>query len=192
MRKLFCISIIHTPEDMGSHLTEVKKQYIARYGISKWEERVDAVQRFWQELSKLLLNIPVDYKKVKLYQDSLPVCDHELDIVKSLAQNGNSNYQLLLELVNKGATIVGTEDPKLLIAERERLNRMGIIISTNSYDELIDQRDKYIAERIGVTLKESETGFLFIGALHKVVGRLPEDIRTYESINDIREENLNE
>jgi hypothetical protein len=190
MRKLFHIPIIHTPEDLGNHITEVKKQYVARYGINKWEEHIDAVEKFWRELNITLLNLPVDYKMVKLYQDSLPLCDHETEIVESLAQDGNRNYRLLLDLVKKGAVIVGTEDPALLIAEREKLNKMGVIGMSNSYDELMKLRDEYIAQRINSTLKGSEIGFLFIGALHKVVDKLPVDIKVYESINDVKEENF--
>ncbi len=187
MRKLFHIPIIHTPEDLGQHLAEVKRQYAARYGLGKWEEHIDAVEQFWRELSKTLLNLPVDYKIVKLYQDSLPMCDHEFEIVESLAQDGNRNYRLLFDLVKKGATIVGTENPALLIAEREKLNKMGVIGLSNSYDELMKLRDEFIAQRIDSTLKDSEIGFLFIGALHKVIDKLPVDIKIYGSIDDIHD-----
>jgi len=114
---------------------------------------------------------------VKLYQDSLPVCGRELEIVETLAHDGNINYQILLELVKKGATIMGSEDPKLLIEERNRIIKNDVAGTANIYDDLMEQRDSYIAHRIDTTLKDGEIGFLFMGALHKVAEKLPHDIQ---------------
>ena len=108
MRKLFHIPIIHTPEDMGSHKAEVKKEYIAKHGLSKWNDHNKMVDKFWQELGTILLTLPVDYAKVKVYQDGLPVFGRELELVGELAKTGNRNYQLIFELVERGATVVGT------------------------------------------------------------------------------------
>ena len=41
----------------------------------------------------------------------------------------------------------------------------------------------YIAERIDATLKAGETGIIFLGILHKIEGRLPEDIHVLYPIN---------
>jgi hypothetical protein len=38
---------------------------------------------------------------------------------------------------------------------------------------LLEQRDRFIAERISETLGEDELGILFIGALHRVHRHLP-------------------
>ena len=218
MRKLFYIPIVHTPEDHGSHLEMVKRVYISRYGPLKWQEHVKAISEFWQKLSEAFLTWSVDYTKVRVYQDSLPViygqegCPHPpaggpkgnlfgpprgrgggvdggedvpLRIVEELANRGNRNYQLLLELAKKGATIMGTEDPKLLIEERARhhliVNQTDV--AAPAYDELVEQRDESIAQRIDSTLKEGEIGLLFIGALHRVVERLPKDIQVHNPFN---------
>ena len=184
MRKLLYIPIVHTPEDFGSHLEKVRRQYIARHGHSKWRDPTEALEKFWRELSNALLNLPVDYAKVRVYQDSLPVCGRELQIVEALAQDGNRNYQLLSELVKKGATVMGSEDPKLLIEERDRLSRKSV---TGSYDDLMERRDEYIAQRIASTLKDGEIGLLLMGALHRVAERLPKDIEVRKSTNELKE-----
>ena len=184
MRKLFYISIVHAPEDLGCHLREVKRQYLARHGLSRWREHMEAVDKFWQELGEALLNLPVDYTKVKLYQDSLPVCGHESEIVEELAQSGNRNYQILFELIKKGAVPMGSEDPKLLIEERARLNNNTAV---SSYDSLIERRDQYIAQRIDSTLKDGEIGLLLMGALHKVIDKLPKDIQVCKSFSELKE-----
>jgi len=41
---------------------------------------------------------------------------------------------------------------------------------------LLQRRDQFVAERINQTLKEGETGILFMGAHHKVLNFLPADI----------------
>jgi hypothetical protein len=187
MRNLFYVSIIHAPEDLGSYLEEVKSQYIAIHGPAKWRSHLKALEKFWQGLTKTLLSLPVDYTRVKLYQDSLPVCGNELDIVRKLAKGGNRNYRLLFKLVKKGAMVMGTEDPDLLVKERERFSQKS---TTASYDDLMKRRDQYIAHRIDSTLKDSEIGLLLIGALHKVIDELPEDIRVHRSLNDLKEKGL--
>ena len=194
MRKLFCIPIVHTPEDFGSHLAEVKKEYIARHGLSKWNDHNKTVDKFWQELSEALLALPEDYTKVRLYQDGLPVFGRELEMVEKLAENGNRNYRLLFELVKKGATVMGSEDPKLLIEERDRLIENGAANPDpeNPYDGLMEQRDQYIAQRIASTLKDGEIGLLFIGALHRVVDKLPKDIQVQKSLSDLKVEITND
>jgi len=179
MRKLFYIPIIHTSEDLGSHLEEVKKEYVVKYGLSKWCDRVKVIDKFWQDIRKAVLDLTVDYTSVKLYQDSLPVCGRELEIVEKLADNGNINYIILLELAKKGATVMGSEDPKLLIEERRRIIENGITKPANNYDDLMERRDSYIAQRITTTLYDGEIGLLFIGALHRVIEKLPDDIRVF-------------
>lgn len=38
MRTLIVIPIIHTEQDMGSLLEQVKQEYVTRYGHEKWAE----------------------------------------------------------------------------------------------------------------------------------------------------------
>ena len=182
MRTLIVVPIVHTPEDLGTHIDEVKRQYIQRHGLRHWQQRLGRVEELWQDIRRRVLALPLDLSKVKLYQDGLPECGRELEIVEELAQEGSKNYLLLLELVRKGGTLMGTESPALLMRERELFthriaagkkpgpSRQGL------YDRLIERRDEYIAQRINATLQDGETGLLFIGALHKVQLKLPPDV----------------
>ena len=183
MRTLVYVPIVHTPEDFGSHLEEVRESYIARYGFQQWRQHVRMIETLWHTIRQRVLALSVDFKKVRVYQDGLPLCGRERDIMEHLAGEGSKNHQLLLELVNKGAILMGTEDPALLIQERERLRKYSTTEQTGEtqnsplYDDLIEQRDAYIAHRIASTLQEEEMGLLFMGALHKVTEKLPETIR---------------
>jgi hypothetical protein len=46
-----------------------------------------------------------------------------------------------------------------------------------SVEGFVSQRDKYIAARIHETLRDDETGLLFLGVVHRANEMLPSDIR---------------
>ncbi len=192
MRRLISIPIVHTPADLGSQREATRQAYIARYGCQQWRQHLETLAQLWHRIRQRVLVLPVDFTTVRLYQDGLPRCGRELAIVETLAAAGSSNHQLLLELVKRGAILMGTEDPTLLLQERDRLRQQHSAQPTPVagehplYDTLIAQRDASIASRIASTLAEGELGLLFIGALHRVAQRLPEDITVY-GLLDARE-----
>ena len=96
--------------------------------------------------------------------------------------------QILLDLMQKGASLTGTESPELLMEEYELARQvLGLLDSGRAGTlaksqkgigkTLLDKRDRYIAERIDRTLKVGETGLIFLGMLHSLEGLLPSDIR---------------
>jgi hypothetical protein len=121
---------------------------------------------------------------MRVYQDGLPVCRHEREIVSELAGAGNRNHRLLLELQARGATLMGTESPELLVEEYQLAAAAlapGATVRTRMrqkqlHDTLLDKRDRYIAARINGTLGAGETGILFMGMLHEVARYLDSDI----------------
>jgi len=193
MRQLISIPMVHTPADLGSQREAARQAYIARYGVERWHQHLEVVTQLWHRIRQRVLALPVDFTTVRLYQDGLPRCGHELTIVETLAEAGSSNHQLLLELVNRGAILMGTEDPALLVQERDRLRQQCSAQPTPVagehplYDTLIAQRDADIASRIALTLTEGELGLLFIGALHRVAPRLPKDIAVYGLFDDLEQ-----
>jgi hypothetical protein len=133
--------------------------------------------------------LPVDYAKLRLYQDGLPVCGLEKKIVCDLAQQGGANYRILLKLAERGAKIEGTEDSDLLRKEYELIMAgvhagAGGLGADADKDEnagvlrdLLDRRDRFIAQRVDKTLQAGETGILFLGALHRAAAMLPDTIQ---------------
>lgn len=176
MRRLIEIPIIHTQEDLGSQQDRVRRAYIAIFGEWKWRKHLEAITALWDRIEKEMLSLALDYHKVKLYQDGLPECGRELAIVEEIAKGGSRNHRLLLMLIERGATLVGTEEIALLMEERQRLLEAGEAPSAGGHDDLMRRRDAYIARRIDATLGEDEVGLLFIGALHRVALHLPADI----------------
>ena len=185
-RRLICVPIIHTPADLGSLHGAVRRIHEQRGGASVWQERVRQIDQLWRSIRTSLLRLELDWSCVLLYQDGLPVCGEEKRIVQDLARTGSANHRLLLELMARGARLIGTEAPALLIEEYE-LNRQLLLnrpaeergleseIQALSSD-LLDRRDAFVARRIDETLSSGQIGCLFLGLMHSLQGRLPADI----------------
>lgn len=185
MRKLVHIPIVHDVVDLGSAATAVR----LAYALEEWEKHVAAVQHFWMNLRGKVLALDLDYPRTKLYQDSCPLGgERALSLVEELARQGSNNYRLLLELIRRGATLVQTEDPGLLKAEYELLQKTkpgdeGVAHQAHAAPasgasaEVQLQREAFIIKQIDETLQEGETGLLFLGASHNLLGRLPATIK---------------
>lgn len=187
-RKLVYVPILHTYSDMGTLAGSMKETYVRKFGEKKWQEHVTVIDEMWQSIKTRIRDAGLPYERVKIYQDGLPVCGKEKEIIRDLAKKGSPNHRLVEWMMHRGATIMGTEDPHLLLAEynylkkilhsknhgaRERLSRAYERVS----GALLRKRDQAIRDRIDVTLKRGETGVLFIGLLHRVDELLPPDVQ---------------
>lgn len=188
MRRLFVIRIVHTSADMGSMSEGLIKEGIAKLGREKWLENQKKIEKFWTDVEKEINSLNLDYGKTRIYQDGLP-CGGELGlrIVRETADKGSRNYQIVRNLIEKGAAVEATENPELLRKEYEHIRAIVTAESEKEKaeaerryeqikDELMRGRDDYIANAIDITLKDGDTGVLFIGAAHNVVSKLPKDI----------------
>ncbi len=180
-RRLIWVPIIHTPEDLGKLRASVRDRHIGRSGLAGWDAHVRAVGSFWHEVRRRVEALDVSPSTIRLYQDALPVCGFEEQIVRELAGGGGANYRLLADLMAKGASLTGTESPHLLVEEYElnRRNLAGGRPPTDATEKariLLESRDRFIADRIAQTLRGGETGLIFLGMAHSLEGRLPDDI----------------
>ena len=100
---------------------------------------------------------------------------------------GGENHRFLLELMQKGATITGTESAELLLQEYQLAREMLVSLEaclpppraprqSESSKTLLEKRDRFIASRISQTLRPRETGLAFLGMLHSLERLLPDDI----------------
>ena len=188
MRHLVYVPILHTTSDMGTLAGSMKETYIRKFGEKKWKEHVRAIDEMWKGIRQRIRQMNFPYNKVKVYQDGLPICGMEKRIIDDLAKKGSPNHKLVLWMMRRGATLVGTEDPPLLIAE---YNHIRGIAQAKTHQErekrvhefenesalLLKKRDEKICNRIDSTLMKGETGVLFIGLAHRVDELLPKDIR---------------
>lgn len=188
VRTLIYIPVIHTPADMGVFRELVQQLKLRKLGRKGWERNLDLIDQLWTEIEDTIDSLPLSYQRLRLYQDGLPVCGREVEIVSELAKAGSRNHQLLLHLKARGAEIMGTESSELLVEEYELIKRILALkdpveaarvkarekVLSNS---LLQKRDRYIANRINATLSPGETGILFLGMLHSLGSRLRDDVR---------------
>ncbi|MBI4606173.1 MAG: hypothetical protein HY721_29760 [Planctomycetes bacterium] len=171
---------------MGSLQTALRTEYVRRIGEEGWHRHLQAIGEMWSEIESMVYGLSVDFRQVKLYQDGLPVCGKELEIVTDLAQRSSRNHVLLKRLVARGATLVGTESPDLLLEEYKSISAAGKEDGSrpapSAAADLLRRRDRFIANRIDETLREDETGILFMGLLHRVDEYLPASIEVLPQI----------
>lgn len=186
-RILFYFPIVHTQADMGELRESVVRATLAKVGRAGLSRKTVAVERIWTEIEQVIDSLALSFDRVRLYQDGLPVCGREAEIVTELAQGGSRNHQLLLRLMARGATIMGTESGDLLVQEYQLAKQAlaarppraaGVAAQRRALTEaLLQRRDQFIAQRINTTLKPGETGILFLGMLHSVERHLHQDLK---------------
>ena len=126
-RTLIHIGIVHTEADMGALSESIQRATLQRLSVKAWRRKLRAIDKRWTEIEEIVERLPLPRGKVRLYQDGLPVCGRELEIVEELANQGSRNHRLLLRLIEKGAVIMGTESPDLLLEEYERVKQALVL-----------------------------------------------------------------
>jgi hypothetical protein len=183
-RKLVYLPIIHTAADMGTLGAPIRGKKLSTMGRQGLKLNGAVVDKIWEELERVVSNLPVPPGTVRVYQDGLPVCGHEQEIITELAGAGHRNHRLLLKLQVRGAMLMGTESPELLVEEYQLATAAfapGASARTDLgqqqlRDMLLEKRDRYIGDRINRTLGAGESGILFMGMLHQVTKYLDPDI----------------
>src|SRR5271157_2676003 len=192
-RVLICVPIIHTQADMGALNEPIQRLKVKKLGKRIWERNLELVNNFWTEIEQATENLALPYEQVRVYQDGLPVCGRESEIVTDLAQAGSRNHQLLLKLKQKGAVLMGTESAELLVEEyqlakqilAEEMSRGSARQAAEGktlQDSLLKRRVQFIGRRISQTLLTGETGLLFVGMLHSVEPWLDKDIQVLHPV----------
>jgi len=193
MRKLLYVPVIHVDTDLGSIASAIDKRSAEICGSQRWEKHKQTVTIFWDKIEEYFKKLHAE--NLGVYQDGL-MADGELGhkIIQEGAKKGSRNYQIVLDLIERGGEIRKTEDIALLKEEYNRILKLAQSKSlwerTTAYigyrfhkNRLMEKRDRFIAKTIGETLRNGETGVLFIGAFHDVTPHLAEDIHVEEVKN---------
>jgi len=194
-RNLLVVPIVHTSADLGQlHdcVTRVKRQQGATKATLKKSEK--EVEAFWSTLQEAIVAWEIDFSKLIVFQDALPwdptrspALEHR--VVSDLAQKNSRNHQLLMWLMDRGAKVVGTEDPQLLVEDYNLIKKLieTQLSDTSEVENILDslkaqqqsllrKRDEYIASRIGAVLNKGEVGIIFLGMLHRIESYLSLEI----------------
>ena len=157
---------------------------MSRYGLAQWDSHLNSIAEIWDGIRRMILDFDLPYASVRLFQDGLPLCGKEAEIVRDVAARGRKNHQLLAELAGRGARLMGTEDPQLLLQEyqflqgalRDMQSEEGEQRWKQQSQRLLADRDQFIAARINDTLLPNEIGLLFLGMAHQIEPMLSSDI----------------
>ena len=189
MRNLLYIPMIHVDSDLGSVAASVNRKSVEICGKERWLRHKRIVEAFWERIRDYFNGL--NPQGLKIYQDGL-MADGDLGrkIIEEGAKRGSPNHQIVLNLIERGASIRITEDVDLLKKEFNRILQLaeagpelGEDIAREHREEgdrLMAERDRFIATTINQTLKEEERGALFIGAFHNVIAELEDDIKVSE------------
>jgi len=193
MRKLLYIPIIHTDSDLGSIADAMNRRSVEICGEEQWEKHKGIVTLFWDKISDYFTKL--DARDLEIYQDGL-MADGELGrrIIEEGAKKGSRNYQIILDLIKRGAKIRKTEDIELLKKELHRILQLAqtdpdevensaAIQNRLDGERLMEERDRFVAKTINKTLKDPWKGVLFMGAFHNLLPHLADDIEVIEVKN---------
>jgi hypothetical protein len=176
---LIYVPILHAQDDAGSRtslLTRNDRNEIVRRKI---DQGPSAVDEMWEGIAAKVEGLSLPWDRVRIYQDGLPVCGNELEVVTRLAANGCRSSNYILKFIRNGAAIEGTEDMELLIKEYDLLNqllmkRSGVgqqeanTLYQASSRSLLVVRDQFIFNRIVGTLQPGELPLVFMGVMHRL------------------------
>ena len=186
MRRLIYVPIIHISADLGNIASEVNKRGKSLIGDKDWKRHKEVILGFWDSIDGYFDSLNV--KIFKIYQDGLVANGVVgLKIVADGVKKGSKNYEIVSRLIKRGAQLVKTESFPAVKKEYDYLiqitkakKSIKKIIAALNYrfhkKILLKKRDEFIAKTIDNTLKQDETGVLFLGAHHEIIPRLPEDI----------------
>ncbi len=172
---------------MGSLASALGEGATAVLGQELWRKHKQIVSGFWDSIARFFRSL--DVNGFKIYQDGLVADGAEgLRIIKEGISQGSKNFEIIGNLLERGAILVRTEDMALVKQEHAYITKMAHAEALKDKEivafryklvqnKLLRQRDDFITKRVNETLGECETGILFIGASHDILSRLPDDIQ---------------
>lgn len=199
MRKVYLVPIIHTRSDMGSIAPILSEISAVALGKELWDKHRETISKFWDSVSRFFNSLQICNSKV--YQDGLVAAGEDgLRIVNEGVKQGSVNYEIISGLLRRGAILIKTEDIALVQREYSYIKKLTSAKSPREREttalryklaqrKLLEDRDNFIARTIESTLKEGDTGVLFIGAYHEILSKLPADIRIVQvkEVTKVRE-----
>ena len=178
IRRLIYVPILHAQESSAKKGSPLPTAKIGE-PKNRSESEVSAVDAMWEGIAAKIEALNLPWKKVRIFQDGTPVCGNELELAMRLARSGSSSHSFILDLVEQGAKLEGTENLDLLIREYDLLSQL--LTKTNVADQkaanleyqtksrhLLALRDEFIFNRITGTLEKGEVALVFMGVMHRL------------------------
>lgn len=148
------------------------------------EEYLEKFHKYWEQVEKQIVELESKLGKVsRIYHELIPATGEAgIETIKELSIEGHKIVQAYLY---KGAQLEPVEEGDLLteFMDWSRCLIVGLqnqkVLSQvyESYLEAGKKRNEYIASKISETLKNDETGILFMRESHQV--QFPSDIQIF-------------
>lgn len=186
MRRLIYVPILHAREDSGRTASALHGNGENDIKSGGSDKKLSALDEMWEGIATKIGELGLPYNQTRIYQDGLPVCGNELDVVARLAESGSPNFSFLLDLTRKKAKLEGTENMDLLIREYDLLTKLLVKNSDDDRKAIIAEyqakskeilalRDEFILKRIASTLQKGELPIVFMGVMHLLDKMLEKD-----------------
>lgn len=91
MASLIYVPILHTEADVK-----------LLQGIQERGKTIASIKEMWVGIQKKVFDRRLGWAQVRIYQESLPVCGREEQIVEELAMKGSVNHRVVVSLLKKG------------------------------------------------------------------------------------------
>ncbi len=153
-RKLYLVPLLPVAEP---HQKGLPKDYPAK------------LEAYWNEVKSRLDDLGSKVGKIaKIYHELIDE-EGEKGLKKIKKLNGKS-YRIAKRYVDKGAELQATEDMNLVRESMDWIRCLAVNLQSEKalskisqfYVEAMQKRDEFIAKRINETLKEDESGIIFI------------------------------
>jgi len=180
------VPIIHTGPDLGTLAASIEERAEAVVSRGDWQKYKEVVRGYWQAIADYWEGENVS--GYKIFQDGMPV-DGTIakHIVRDLVAQGSVNHQIIEQLLERGAEIMKTENPRLLKEEyllagalTKQASLLKNLAALLRYrwrkGRLLRARDSFIIKSINSGLHDGETGICFLGASHRIIDGLAKDI----------------
>jgi len=145
-------------------------------------EFMEKVERYWKQVGEQLDNLELKLGKVnRIFHELVPESGE--DGKKTIEQLNSDSLKIVQNQAEKGAVLESTEDRDIILELMDWSRCLSIGLQSQkvvskiyeSYIEADKKRNEYISKKLDESLKENESGILFMAEGHHI--QFPSDIQ---------------
>jgi hypothetical protein len=191
MPTLYYVPMTHTLQELGSFRDAVLAVRTRIFGEKATIEFFEQAEKHWETVEQRIrqsgLYRSERASKLHIFVDSLPDAEPWVvaKVVEELIKSEMPVYLIIRDLLKNGAKIHGTENREILLEDHRYWTGIskGEAPDDKKAQELLRNRDVYVAERIISVVSDEMLALLFMGRGHDVVGELTRLSKNFTIIN---------
>jgi len=196
-RKIYYVPMVHSPEELGSLKEAVVAAREKVFGKADTLRFIREVDGYWKLVTQRIVEAglcrPEIASHLHIVIDGLPNVDNMdggAEVLKKtvahLIEQWIPVYLIIAELQKAGATVHGTENLELLLAERAYWKAIAAKERDSDPEwqkQSLEARDKAIIANTDRVVPDGGTAIVFVGRKHKVVELLTEPPYNFKFVN---------